>query len=505
LYESAGWKLVKHLKDAGFHAAFSPDGKRLAYTARVQPALDRNTAYDNLARVWDLDADKELFTVREKLNPCTGPHAFSPDGKLLYSKHCNDLIVREGDTGREVRRFTNALGNTMALSPDGKSIATDAGTAVKMLDAVTGEQRAWLPGAPSGIAHVAFDPTGRFVLGGGWFDAPALVWDVGQSPTGATLPGAPSDALSQSLSPDGTLVATRRRNARAEVGVLDPVIDIVDHATGALRHRFHSRGTGPFDGQHDFNQHLNSPMAFSRDNRFFVAALTTREVRVWDVATGKVVTTYRGHKQAVTDLAMTPDGKHVVTYGRDGTIRLWEAGTGKELASYSGQLRHTSRIAMSLDGKRLAVIGQDHQFFGCVRVWDLAGGGELDLRDDEQSSYTGAAFSPDGRHVAALLSNGRTRIYDAATGKKAIDLPGRQSYPRQVAWTPDGSRLAVAGYNTIELWDPATGQELLTLSNTPAPGVGYNGLFFSRDGHRLYFQNQGPIRCWDATPLPSKP
>ncbi len=499
VYESASGKLVKHLKDAGFHAAFTPDGKRLAYTARVQPALERNVLYDNLARVWDLDADKEWFTVREKLNPCTGPHAFSPDGKLLYSKHCYDLIVREGDTGREVRRFTNALGNTMALNPDGKSIATDAGAAVKTLDALTGERRAWFPGAPSGIAHVAFDPTGRFVIGGGWVNAPALVWDVGQSPAGFALPGSPSNALAQSLSPGGTLLATRRENARNEAKIIDPVIEIADRATGTVRHRLNVRNTGLLNDAHDWYLLNSSPMAFSGDNRLFVAAATNSEVRVWDVATGKVVTTYRGHKKVVTDLAVTPDGKRVATFGRDGTVRLWEAETGKELATFAGEFSHRSRIVLSPDGKRLAVAGQNEQFFGYVRVWNLDDKGTLEVRDDEVSTVFGVAFSPDGKRIATLNHSGKVRIYDAATGKKVSELPGQSSATRQLAFSPDGSRLAVLGYRTIELWDPTTGQELLTLTGVP-DGAGYSGLFFSRDGHRLYYQNQGPIRCWDATP-----
>ena len=505
VYESAGENLVKHLKDAGFHAAFSPDGKRLAYTARVQPALERNVLYDNLARVWDLDADKELFTVREKLMPCTGPHAFSPDGKLLYSKHCYDLIVREADTGREVRRFTNALGNTMALSPDGKSIATDAGAAVKTLDALTGERRAWLPGAPSGIAHVAFDPTGRFVIGGGWVNAPALVWDVGQSPAGFTLPGSPSNTLAQALSPDGTLLATRRENERSEANVLDPVIEIADRATGAVRHRFRLRDPALIRMGQNHQLHKNCPMAFSADNRLFVAPVSYREIRVWDVATGKVITAYRGHTQEATDLALTPDGKRVATCALDGTVRVWEAETGKDVGNFSGEFRYRSRIALSPDGKRLAVAGQDEQFLGYVRVWNLDDNGILDIRDGEPITVGGVAFSPDGKRIATLNHSGKVRVYDGATGKKVIDLPAQASVPRQLAYSPDGSRLAALSYQSIELWDPTTGQELLTLTGVPEAGGGYSGLFFSRDGHRLYYQNQGPIRCWDATPLPAKP
>ena len=110
-------------------------------------------------------------------------------------------------------------------------------------------------------------------------------------------------------------------------------------------------------------------------------------------------------------------------------------------------------------------------------------------------------------------------IWDAVTGK-AIHLlsgPGKISAGRlvrsleghtkivwDVAYSPDGRRLASASFDhKVEFWDPTTGQQALTLhghTNT-VPGVA-----FSPDGRRLATGSEdGTIRIWDASPITEPP
>ena len=52
---------------------------------------------------------------------------------------------------------------------------------------------------------------------------------------------------------------------------------------------------------------------------------------VWNAATGKEVTTMRGHDGSVVTLAWSPDGKWLATGSADRSVRVWNAATGKEL------------------------------------------------------------------------------------------------------------------------------------------------------------------------------
>ncbi|MBK7201398.1 MAG: hypothetical protein IPH87_12650 [Anaerolineae bacterium] len=71
-----------------------------------------------------------------------------------------------------------------------------------------------------------------------------------------------------------------------------------------------------------------------------VTASGDQTARVWEAATGQEVRQLRGHDDAVTSAAYSPDGKSIVTTSTDMTARIWEAATGPGSAQpqhHSGQ------------------------------------------------------------------------------------------------------------------------------------------------------------------------
>src|SRR5262249_39036550 len=142
-------------------------------------------------------------------------------------------------------------------------------------------------------------------------------------------------------------------------------------------------------------------VALSSDGKRLVASSKDRTVRLWDVASGKVLRTFEGHAKAPHCLAFSPDGKLLATGSgdrsggedpeRDG-LRLWDGATGKELAKLGRYAEGVSGVCFSPDGSRL--------YTGCemsVRVWDVRARKEI-LFGAGHSGWVGAlAYSPDGR------------------------------------------------------------------------------------------------------------
>jgi WD40 repeat protein len=91
-----------------------------------------------------------------------------------------------------------------------------------------------------------------------------------------------------------------------------------------------------------------------------------------DLATGKKRWQCPGHKLGVTALQFHPDGKHLLSAGRDTTVRIWNAADGK-LVKTLGQSRGGQfndwlyDMALSPDGKWLATADMG----GFVHVWKL--------------------------------------------------------------------------------------------------------------------------------------
>lgn len=87
-------------------------------------------------------------------------------------------------------------------------------------------------------------------------------------------------------------------------------------------------------------------------------------VRIWDVASGKTLHALLGHKDNVTAIAISKDGKRIASASEDATVRLWDADTGKELAIFRGHKDAVMSIAFSPDGQRI-ISGSK----GVLRIW----------------------------------------------------------------------------------------------------------------------------------------
>ncbi|WP_204041326.1 nSTAND1 domain-containing NTPase [Acrocarpospora phusangensis] len=226
--------------------AFSPDGRSLAAVTRDHEVTVWNLAdggedalirYDASGSSTDVafrpDAPNEVVTAalgrwRMDLGKPGKPTAaafgneyqlansleFSPDGAFLYSASADDVVIRHDmRTGEDRRLLRTGQGGLtdIAVSSDGRTIATAGGTTVRLWDAATGAHRATLTGHTAPVLSVAFSPDDRTVAAGGE-SRTIIVWDARTTREIVTLTG--HDTRVQALafvSPD-TLISGANEN-----------------------------------------------------------------------------------------------------------------------------------------------------------------------------------------------------------------------------------------------------------------------------------------------------
>jgi hypothetical protein len=126
-----------------------------------------------------------------------------------------------------------------------------------------------------------------------------------------------------------------------------------------------------------------------------------------------------GHQDAVTSVAVTPDGRYVVSGSWDRTVRIWELATGKEVRRLIGQQGHVESVAVTPDGRYIVSGGND----ATLRLWELATGEEIRRFAGHEGHVRSVAVTPDGRYVVSrkLGQNGANMGVGHREGGKATD------------------------------------------------------------------------------------
>jgi WD40 repeat protein len=169
--------------------AISPDGKLLVQLETKSRLVSRTigeggpppdrSAMTSVVRIYEVPRGKELhrFELTGAIDNC----AFSPDGRNLITAGADGtLSVWEVATG-QLRCRLKGGGPSVVVAPDGRTLASGAGSTLRFWDLVNGQVLGEFPGHLSRITAVAFAPDGRTAATGST-DTTALVWTVPERP-----------------------------------------------------------------------------------------------------------------------------------------------------------------------------------------------------------------------------------------------------------------------------------------------------------------------------------
>ncbi|MFI6500538.1 hypothetical protein [Nonomuraea typhae] len=235
-----------------------------------------------------------------------------------------------------------------------------------------------------------------------------------------------------------------------------------------------------------------SEVNFSPDGRILVTAGKDETLMVWDVARGTRLATLTAHSTWLRTADFSPDGRLLASGGDDGDVVLWQVATGARLAVLSGHDGPVRDLAFSPDGRTLASAGVDRK----VVFWDVAGRTAV-ARVPGHSGYVQTlAFSPDGRLLATGSADRTIGLWDARRHTQLGVLSGHTQSVDGLAFSPDGRTLATASPDqTIMVWDVARRTRMTALT-------GHTGqartVVFSSDGQRLISAGHDQkIIIWD--------
>ncbi len=387
--------------------------------------------------------------------------AVSPDGKTLASTFgANTLTLWDPSTGQALHSLVDNLASfrSLAFSPDGKTLAVAPDyAALWLIDVSTGNKTRTFTG-DQGFSSTGFSPDGR------------------------TL------AVAANLS----------------------TVEVLDAHSGKVL-RTSEEHTGPISGT-----------ALSADGKALVAAYGAYAVgkttfMAFNISDG--VSHDLGPGSCYPPFALSPDGRTVASkclpQGSDNNeVGLLAVAGGREIRTVTTQPFETGvalgALAFSPDGRTLA-LGMDSDYIGQpqIRFLNVAGGAGRNTQAPFTDSVASLAFSPDGKFLAegpvqTVNSAGgapiekTVRVWDVASAKEILALPGYKDSVTSIVFSPDGKMLATGNNEDqkIRIWESPGGQEVHELT-----GAGFAiHLAFSPDGQLLIVgTSDGKITLWDTS------
>jgi len=382
-------------------------------------------------KVWDRETGKLMKTLKGDAARIDSL-AFSPaaEGTIAAGTDDGSIELWDVQSGQFLRTLKGHQGSVTALafSGDGELLASGGeDQTVKVWQMKGGKMLKVLKGHQGCVNTVAFSYDGQLIASGGE-DRLVKIWKVQAGQAVNTWKGHEGAISSVSFSGDGTMVASSSEDS--------------------LR----LWETQKKEAMMAFEQESVKGVAFSPNpSEKALASAVRDQVWLWDIAQGRRVAAFKGHRSNVTSVVFAPNGRFVAAAGQDGTIRVWMAKTQESVcvidpsgAAVPVTVGSPEDTARPLDSKP-------------------GSGGPSSPVSDQAGSKTGA--------MAGSLSSPPASGPGSASGPppsdSSTDMTPRTASPSQLQIAGIG----VGGYNGIGRIEPKEVAEVSLRIANPGPGI----------------------------------
>jgi WD40 repeat protein len=293
-------------------------------------------------------------TLNNTLTAHNGPVfslAFSPDGTSFFSGS-GDRTIKQWNTQAATVQQT-LLGHknsvvSVAVSPDAQTLVSGGrDKSVQVWNLETGQRIHNLATGKGWVKAVAVSPDSQ-LLASGNDDSTLTVWQLKTGKTLRTIMGNQEGIEAIAFNPQGTLLASSGE---------DRTIKLWDVKTGQLRLTLK---------ENNANEGHPESILFASDGQTLLSG-DQAGIHQWNVFTGKVMRLFPDSSRLVRSLALSPDGRTLVSGHADNTVKTWNLSTGEPINTFTGHRDWVLTVAISPDGQSIISGSRDKT----IKRWPL--------------------------------------------------------------------------------------------------------------------------------------
>jgi WD40 repeat protein len=504
-------------------AVFSPDSRRVV-----------TSSADQTARLWDAETGAPLATLEGHTGTVYSASFTLASGKAVMTISADGTArLWDAQTGAPMFQPVGhpRYSQILALSQDGaRMVVVSESGAVELWDRILGHMRAQLSGHAGEVVATAFAPSGRRIVTGG-SDGTVRLWDGRSGQPLLLFRGHFGKVQALSVSADGTRLISGSADGTARLwrlvapGYPQPldghgseVASIAWSADGQRLCTTSRDGTarlwerksssllvelpahsGPLQGARfiswpDGGKPSEAVLTVDPGGEGSGGRVPSR-VRISDARTGTLRSELGGELDFGRTLAVSSDGRRVLTASEGGVGALWEPQPTpqppRRVATLNETAGELAAAVFSPDGSLLATASEG----GAVRLWDGRSGAAR--ASGKHDGRVGAlAFDEAGQHLLSGGGDRTARIFDTQSGRELFALSGHTGEVRLVRYSPDGTRaLTIDAGERAWLWDPRDGRLVAALAKHSSKE--YQATVWSPDSSRIVSAGD-ELRIWDG-------